>query len=71
MAASAFCSGFHFLMGGVRLTKFDIVFNGIVKKIHILKDHADIFQNTICSIVFDIFSANPNSAALYIPKSGD
>ena len=50
MAASTFCGSFYFLVGSIRLSKFDVVFNRIVEKIYILKDHADMLQNTIRSM---------------------
>ncbi len=71
MAASTFCGSFYFLVGSIRLSKFDVVFNRIVEKIYILKDHADMLQNTIRSIVFYILSANSYSAILHIPKPGN
>ena len=68
---ATFCGSFYFLVGSIRPSEFDVVFNRIVEKIYILKDHADILQNTIRSIVFHILSANSYSTILHIPKPGN
>ena len=71
MAAGPFCSLHHLLMGGFRPTKPDVVFHRVVKEVHILKDHADVFQHAVRSIIPHIFSANPNGPFLHIPKAGN
>jgi len=71
VAAGPFCSLHHLLMGGFRPTKPDVVFHRVVKEVHILKDHADIFQHAVRSIIPHIFSADPNCPFLHIPKAGN
>ena len=71
MAAGPFCGRYHLLTGGFRPAKPDVVFHRVVKKVHILKDHADVFQHTVRSIIPHIFPANPNGPFLHIPKAGN
>ena len=71
MAAGPFCGRYHLLMGGFRPAKPDVVFHRVVKEVHILKDHADVFQHAVRSIIPHIFSANPNGPFLHIPKAGN
>ena len=71
MTAGPFCGRYHLLTGGFRPAKPDVVFHRVVKKVHILKDHADVFQHTVCGIVSHIFPANSDYPLLHIPKAGD
>ena len=71
MAAGPFCSFHHLLMGSFGPSKPDVIFHRIMKEIYILKDHADVFQHTVCGIVSHIFPANSDYPLLHIPKAGN
>ena len=71
MTASFFCRFHYHLMCSIRRTKFDIVFNSILKKINILKHYRKVTQQTIAGIFFHIISSYTDVSFLNIPKTCD
>ena len=71
MAARLFRRLDHIFPGGVQPAEFDVVFNGILKKINILEHNGKIFQQTVAGKIFYIMSAHTDFPFLHIPKTGN
>ena len=71
MAAGRFCSGDDLLICSVWSAEFYIVFDGISEQVHILKNHADISQQTVAGKGSNICSAKGDRSAVHIIEPGD
>ncbi len=62
----------HYLcFRGVRITDFDIVVDGVIKEIDILKYLADQAVNGLRRHIFEIYTANGYPPFLHIPEPGN
>ena len=55
----------------MRIAYFDVLVNGIVKQVYLLKNLADKSVETLLRNMAYIYSADGDTAFGYIPKAGD
>ena len=69
MAAGRFCGGDNLFIRSVRAAEFNVILNGIPEQVDILKNHTDIFEQTITCKSANIRSTNGNRSAVHIIKT--
>ena len=71
MSPSKFCSFYNFFFCCPWITETDVVFNGIVEQVDLLKDHRDIAEQTVTGHVPYILTAYCDLAAVHIIETGN
>ena len=71
MAPSLFRSFYNFFLRCTWIAETDVVFNGIVEQIDLLKDHRDIAKQTITGHILHIFTVYCDLAAVHIIEAGN
>ena len=70
MAAGFFCRLDDLFHGSVLLAETDIVGDGILKEIHILKDKAEVSHEAVHAVLPHIGAAQTHLTAVHVPESG-
>lgn len=71
MAAGFLCDCYDFILACVRSAKPDIVLDGVLKEIHILKYDGEILEKAAAGIFPHIPAAERDLSFLHIPEAGD
>src|SRR5699024_6175496 len=71
MATGRFCGGDNLLIRSVWTAEFNVILDGIPEQIDILKNHTDIFEQTIAGKSANIRSTNGNRSTIDIVKTGN
>lgn len=71
MAAGRFCGSDDLFIRSVWAAEFNVILDGIPEQIDILKNHADIFEQTIAGKSANIRSTNGNRSAVDIVETGN
>ena len=71
MAAGFLCDCYDFILACVRSAKPDIVLDGVLKEIHILKYDGEILEKAAAGIFPHIPAAERDLSFLHIPETGD
>ena len=70
--AAGLARGFaDFLHRGVGLAEADIVQDGVLKQVYVLKHHADVAQQAVAGVFPHVAPAEQHPALLHVPEPGD
>ena len=70
MAAGRFGRGDHFLLSGVRAAEADVIADGVVEQVHILKYHGNVAQEAVAGHLPDVMAAHDDASLIHIIKPG-
>src|SRR5699024_7583551 len=69
-ATGRFSCGDHILLGSIRTAKTDVIADGVVEQIHILKYHSNVAQKAVAGHLPDVMASYGDASLIRIIKPG-